>query len=389
MKKVCVVTGTRAEYGLLRWVMQGIAESRELGLQTIATGAHLSPEFGLTYRDIEADGFHLDHKVEMLLSADTPTAIAKSMGLATIGFATAFADLRPDLVLLLGDRYEIFSAATSAMIAGIAIAHLHGGETTEGAIDEAMRHSITKMSQLHFVAAEDYRRRVIQMGEDPSRVFLVGGLGVDSIRKQKLLDRVALEAELGFMFGPKNLLITFHPVTMERGHAERQFNELLAALDALEDTHLFFTMPNADTEGRALRRIVEAYVAANRHARAFTSLGSVRFLSTIKQVDAVVGNSSSGLLEAPTLGVATIDIGNRQAGRLRADSVISCAPERDSIKNALSRVYSAEFKSRLRQLRSPYGEGGASAKVVEILEAQDFDSILKKRFHDLPTGRRT
>lgn len=384
MKSICVVTGTRAEYGLLRWLMEGIRQSPKLALQVIATGAHLSPEFGLTYRDIEADGFVIDRKVEMLLSSDTPSGVAKSMGLAMIGFADAFAELRPDMVLVLGDRYEIFSAAAAATIARIPVAHLHGGETTEGAFDEALRHSITKMAYLHFVAAEAYRRRVIQLGEDPARVFLVGGLGIDNMLKLDLLDKAALEAALDFKLGPKNLLVTFHPATLEQGAAAGQMDELLAALDTLQDTHLIFTMSNADTEGRALSRQVEAYVAGRPNAKVYTSLGQLRYLSAIAHVDAVVGNSSSGLAEVPSFRKATVNIGDRQKGRLKAQSVIDCAPDRESIRAALAQVYSADFQTNLSQVLNPYGDGGASQKILHILENHDFSGSLKKTFYDLP-----
>lgn len=384
MKRICVVTGTRAEYGLLRWLMEGIRQSPKLALQVIATGAHLSPEFGLTYRDIEVDGFVIDRKVEMLLSSDTSSGVAKSMGVAMIGFADAFAELRPDLVLVLGDRYEIFSAAAAATIARIPVAHLHGGETTEGAFDEALRHSITKMAHLHFVAAEAYRRRVIQLGEDPARVFLVGGLGIDNMLKLDLLDRAALEAALDFKLGPKNLLVTFHPATLEQGAAAGQMDELLAALDTLQDTHLIFTMPNADTEGRALSRQVEAYVAKRPNAKVYASLGQLRYLSAIAHVDAVVGNSSSGLAEVPSFRKPTVNIGDRQKGRLKAQSVIDCAPDRESIKAALAEAYSANFQASLGQVVSPYGDGGASQKILHILENHDFSGSLMKAFHDLP-----
>lgn len=384
MKRICVVTGTRAEYGLLRWLMEGIRQSPKLMLQVVATGAHLSPEFGLTYRDIEADGFVIDRKVEMLLSSDTSSGVTKSMGLAMIGFADAFAELRPDLVLVLGDRYEIFSAAAAATIARIPVAHLHGGETTEGAFDEALRHSITKMAHLHFVAAEAYRRRVIQLGEDPSRVFLVGGLGIDNVLKLDLLDRAALETALDFRLGPKNLLVTFHPATLERGAAARQMDELLAALDTLQDTHLIFTLPNADTEGRALSRQLEAYAAVRPNAKVYASLGQLRYLSAVAHVDAVVGNSSSGLAEVPSFRKATVNIGDRQKGRLKAQSVIDCAPDRESIRAALAEAYSADFQISLSQVLSPYGNGGASQKILHILEEQDFPDSLKKTFHDLP-----
>ncbi|MEZ0236896.1 MAG: UDP-N-acetylglucosamine 2-epimerase [Methylophilaceae bacterium] len=382
-RTICVVTGARADYGLLRWVMEGIRQSPDLHLQVIATGMHLSPEFGLTYREIEKDGFAIDRKVEMLLSSDTPAGVTKSMGLGLIGFGEAIEQLKPDLMLLLGDRFEIFAAAAAAMVARVPLAHLHGGETTEGAIDEAIRHSITKMSHLHFVAAEEYRRRVVQLGEAPERVFLVGGLGIDNIKRLDLLDRAALEASLDFKLGPKNLLVTFHPVTLEKSTAGAQMTELLAALDALEDTHLIFTMPNADTDGRILIAMIEQFVATHPNARVYTSLGQMRYLSCISQVDGVVGNSSSGLIEVPSFRKGTVNIGDRQRGRLKAGSVIDCAPDRQSIADALRTLYSAEFQSGLAMVRNPYGEGGASDKVVRVLQEYPLDQLLKKPFYDL------
>ncbi len=383
-RNICVITGTRAEYGLLRWVMQGIKDDPELTLQVVATGMHLSPEFGLTYREIEQDGFRIDCKVEMLTSSDTPVGIAKSMGLGLIGFADALNELKPDLIVVLGDRFEIFAAVAAALVARIPVAHLHGGETTEGAFDEALRHSITKMSQLHFVAAEDYRRRVIQLGEQPERVFMVGGLGIDNIKRLKLLDRAALEASLDFKFGKNSLLITFHPVTLETATAAAQMAELLAALAELQNTQLIFTLPNADTDSRALIGMVEQFVAGHPNARAYTSLGQLRYLSCIAQVDGVVGNSSSGLTEVPSFRKGTINIGDRQRGRLQAASVIDCEPNRQSIAAALARLYSAAFQSSLSQARNPYGEGDASDKVVHTIKHYAIDSIAKKAFHDLP-----
>lgn len=383
-RKICVITGTRAEYGLLRWVMQGIKDDAELTLQIIATGMHLSPEFGLTYREIENDGFQIDRKVEMLTSSDTSVGIAKSMGLALIGFADALNDLKPDLIVVLGDRFEIFAAVSAALVARIPIAHLHGGETTEGAFDEALRHSITKMSHLHFVAAEEYRQRVIQLGEQPARVFLVGGLGIDNIKRLKLLDRTELEASLDFKLGPKNLLITFHPVTLENQSSDQQMSALLTALDQLgKDTHLIFTMPNADNGGRELICMVENFVATHENARAYTSLGQIRFLSCVKLADGVIGNSSSGLAEAPSLQTGTVNIGDRQRGRLKAQSVIDCAPQSKAIFDAIGKLYSTAFQQTLSSVVSPYGNGGASEKIVQTLRSQDLSDILKKSFYNL------
>jgi GDP/UDP-N,N'-diacetylbacillosamine 2-epimerase (hydrolysing) len=383
-RKVCVITGTRAEYGLLRWVMQGIKDDPELTLQIIATGMHLSPEFGLTYREIEHDGFEIDRKVEMLTSSDTPVGIAKSMGLGVIGFADALNELKPDLIVVLGDRFEIFSAVIAALVACIPVAHLHGGEVTEGAFDEAIRHSITKMSHLHFVAAEEYRQRVIQLGEQPDRVFLVGGLGVDNIKRLKLLDRTELESSLDFKLGQKNLLVTFHPVTLETATAAEQMTELLAALAEFKDTQLIFTMPNADTGGRELIKMVEQFVAQHANVRAWPSLGQLRYLSCVAQVDGVIGNSSSGLLEVPSFGKGTINIGGRQRGRLQATSAINCEPTHRGISAAIEKLYSAEFQANLKQVSNPYGDGGASEKVVKALKSCVLEGLVKKVFHDLP-----
>lgn len=382
-RKVCVITGTRAEYGLLRWVMEGIRATSRLELQVIATGMHLSPEFGLTYKEIEKDGFTIDRKVEMLLSSDTPVGLAKSMGLGLIGFGEAFEQLRPNVLLVLGDRFETFSAVAAALVANIPVAHLHGGEATEGAFDESFRHSITKMAHIHFVAAEEYRRRVIQLGEHPDRVFLVGGLGIDNINKLTLLERPALESSLGFKLGRCNLMVTFHPVTLEDDTSSHQMAELLAALEMLEDTSLIFTMPNADTGGRVLRDMIEEFVAKHANARAFDSLGQLRYLSCVQQVDGVVGNSSSGLTEVPSFGKGTINIGDRQRGRLKAESVIDCSPDRYSIAAALKRLYSPAFQSILKTVHNPYGEGGASEKVVKVLQDYSLKDILKKSFYDL------
>lgn len=382
-RKVCVVTGTRAEYGLLRWVIQGIQDCDHLDLQLIVTGMHLSPEFGLTVREIEADGFRIDRKIEMLLSSDTPVGISKSMGLAMIGNADALSELKPDLVLILGDRFEAFSMAASAMIARIPIAHLHGGETTEGVIDESIRHSITKMAHLHFVAAEEYQKRVIQLGEQPKYVFNVGALGIDNIKKLQLLDRNELEEQLDFRFAENNLLITFHPVTLEKDKSSQQLNELLKALAKLNETGLIFTMPNADTESRTLVNQIKAFCKENKQAKAFTSLGQVRYLSCMKHVDGVVGNSSSGILEAPTFNKGTINIGDRQNGRIKASSIIDCESCEKDILEAIKHLYSPTFQEKLNQAVNPFGDGGASEAIVQKLETVNLNNILKKSFHNL------
>lgn len=387
-RRIAIVTGSRAEYGLLRPVITGVQEAHDLKLQLVVTGMHLSPEFGSTWREIEGDGIPIAARVEMLLGSDTAVGVTKSIGLGMIGFADAFATLKPDVVVLLGDRFEILAAATAAMLAAIPIAHLHGGETTEGAFDEAIRHAVTKMAQLHFVAARPYRDRVIQLGEAPERVFEVGGLGVDAMGQVERLSRNELERDLGTDLGGRTLLVTFHPVTLEPEGATAQFAALLEALDVCEpDATLIFTMPNADTGGRELMRLVEAHVASRPRAHAFTSLGQRRYFSLLAQVDAVIGNSSSGLLEAPSFGIGTLDIGDRQAGRLKAASVISCPPDREGIAEGLRRLRDPDFLAGLAVVVNPYGSGGAGAVIVKVLRSVELHGLIKKRFHDLPVNK--
>lgn len=383
MRKICVVTGTRAEYGLLFWLMKEIQSDASLELQVIVTGMHLSPEFGLTYKEIEKE-FSINKKIEMLLSSDTPIGISKSMALAQISFAEAYDELSPDIVVVLGDRFEIFSAVSAAMIARIPIAHIHGGETTEGAFDEAIRHSITKMSHLHFVATEEYRQRVIQLGENPERVFNFGAPGIDNIHKLNLLSIDELEQSIGFKLGKKNLLVTFHPVTLEKGTAQYQFQQLLDALDDLRDTHIVFTKANADTDGRIINAMVDSYVNANpNRSVAFASLGQLRYLSALQYVDGVVGNSSSGLTEAPSFKIGTVNIGDRQKGRVKASSVIECAPDMNAITNAILQLYSPLFQKNLCHVKNPYGEGGSSKKIAGVIQSHPLSQILKKTFYDL------
>lgn len=385
LTKVCVITSTRADYGLLRWVMRTIKDDNELKLQTLVTGMHLSPEFGLTYKEIEQDGFYIDRKVEMLTSSDTSVGIAKSMGLGLIGFSEAISQMKPDLILVLGDRFEIFSAVSAAFVARVPVAHLHGGETTIGAFDEAFRHSITKMSHLHFVATSEYRQRVLQLGEQPKTVFLVGGLGVDNIMRTKLLNLTDLESSLGFKLNSKNLLITFHPETLASGNAQNQMNELLNALSHLKNTNLVFTLPNADTGGRQLIDLVNNFVLKHNNAHAFTSLGSQRYLSCIKYFDGVVGNSSSGLLEVPSFKKGTINIGGRQAGRLQAKSIINCEPNFVSIKAAIEKLYTDDFQKSLLTVNNPYGRGGASEKIVNAIKKSHIQGAPQKEFYDFST----
>ena len=385
-RKICVVTGSRAEYGLLRWVMQGIKDDPSLTLQIIATGMHLSVKYGDTYQEIEGDGFFIDHKVEMLSDSDTPVGIAKSMGNGMIRFADALHDLNPDLIVVLGDRFEIFSAVAAALVAQIPVAHIHGGELTQGNFDDALRHSITKMSHLHFTATESYRNRVIQLGESPNRVFNVGGLGVDSISRTKLIGKDVLEGELQFEFRERNLIVTFHPVTLETDFGVQQLRELLNALDSFPNTGLIFTLPNADTGGQLMTRMIEEYVGSHENAASYASLGTVRYLSTLKCVDGVIGNSSSGLLEVPLFKKGTINVGNRQRGRLTCPSVIHCQGFENEIRKSIDILYSEQFQKLLVDGISPYGLPGASSKILDVIKKSRMEQLALKTFFDTING---
>lgn len=384
-RRICVVTGTRAEYGLLYWVIKGIQLDLGLELQLIVTGMHLSPEFGLTYKEIEKDGFYINKKIEVLLSSDTPVSIAKSMGLGLISFAEAFSELQPDIILVLGDRFEIFSAVSAAMVSRIPIAHCHGGEATEGLIDEPIRHSITKMSHIHFTSTEEYRKRVMQLGEQPCSVFNTGALGIENINKLNLLSLSDFEESINFdLSGGLKLLVTFHPVTLEHGSAEMQMNELLGALATYKDAKIIFTKANADTDGRIINQLIDEYVMNNpKQAIGFTSLGQLRYLSALQYVDMVIGNSSSGLLEVPSFKKATINIGDRQLGRVKASSVIDCSPEKDAICAAIDKANSQEFKSRIVDVMNPYGSGNPSGQILDVLKSVDLLKIVKKNFYNI------
>ena len=370
---------------MLYWLMKSIKDDPKLNLQIIATGMHLSPEFGLTFKEIEKDGLRIDKKIEMILSADTPQSISKSAGLGLIGFADAYVDLQPDIVVVLGDRYELLAASTAALFARIPIAHIAGGETTEGAFDEAIRHSITKMAWWHFAANEEYKNRIIQLGEDPKRVFLVGGMGVDGINKTKLLNKLDFEKSIGFKLGRKNLMVTYHPVTLENGTSQKQVDKLLNCLSELDDTNIIFTLANSDTHGRIINYMIHDFVDAHSSTtKAFTSMGQLNYLSSLQFVDGVIGNSSSGLSEAPTFKIGTINIGDRQKGRLRAKSVIDCEPTNESINKALKTLYSEDFQKILTLVKNPYyGEGNAAEKILEILRSETLPNELKKEFFDI------
>ncbi|HUF80956.1 MAG TPA: UDP-N-acetylglucosamine 2-epimerase [Burkholderiales bacterium] len=380
-RRICAVTGSRADYGLLHWVLKEIQGHTDLSLLTAVTGMHLSPEFGLTYREIEKDGFAVDAKVEMLLSGDTPESTAKSVGLGVIGFADAFSRMSPDFVLVLGDRFEIFAASQAAYLAGIPIAHIAGGDTTEGAFDEGLRHSITKMAHLHFVTNEAAARRVRQMGEHPARIHNFGSPGIDAIRHLERLPRSELERQIGFRLLQRNILVTFHPATLEAVPAAAQFAELLGALDALGPAvGILLTLPNADTGGRALLGMIDEFVRAHPNARAYASLGSHLYLNAMTQVDAVVGNSSSALYEAPSLRVPAVNIGDRQKGRPQASSVINCSPAAPEILRAIH----AAFQTDCSDTVNPYGDGSSAPRIVATLASiGDPKSLLRKEFVDL------
>lgn len=383
-RTICVVTGTRADYGLLYWLLKEIQADAELQLQIIATGMHLSPEFGLTYHIIEADGFTIDEKIESLLAGDTAVAVTKSMALATIGYADALARLKPDVVVILGDRTEALAAAQAAMIACIPIAHLHGGEVTEGAIDEAIRHSITKMAQLHFVAAEPYRQRVIQLGESSDRVFQYGALGIENIKRLPLHNRTELEQALDFTLGSLNFLITYHPATLKDSETNEVMANLLNALDEFPEAHIMFTKPNSDAGGLIIIELLQEY--ADRYperVKLFSSMGQVNYLSAIQHCNVVIGNSSSGLIEAPIFKKPTINIGSRQKGRLKADSVLDCDGTVEAIVFSIHQVLSIPFQEQLKSVVSLYGEGKTSFLIKEKLKHVELTNILQKKFNDI------
>lgn len=384
MRKICVVTGSRAEYGLLSGLMRVIQADTELQLQVIATNMHLSPEFGLTYKDIERDGFRIDKKVQMLLSSDTANATTKSVGLATIGFADAYEDLQPDLIVVLGDRFEILAAVSAALFYKIPVAHLHGGEITEGAYDDCIRHAITKMSHLHFTSTEAYRQRVIQLGEQPERVFYVGAIGVENTKRILPLTKKELEDSIHFSFGGKSMLVTYHPVTLENHTAASQCQNLLDALDEFPDYKVIFTLPNSDTDGRILIQMIQDYVAVHsERCMSVPSLGLKRYLSALRYVDAVVGNSSSGIIEVPSFGIPTLDIGDRQKGRIASDSVVHCGTDKREIVDGLSIVLSLEQKDKAKRCLNPYDKENTTQAILDVIKHYPLDNLVHKSFYNI------
>lgn len=386
MRKIAIVTGTRAEYGLLYWLIKGIHEDPEIELQLIVTGMHLSPEFGFTVKEIEKDGFPIAERVEMLLSSDTESAIATSMGLGMIGFAKAYERLKPDILVVLGDRFEILSAVAAVVPFRIPVAHIHGGESTEGAIDDAFRHAITKMSHIHFTAMEIYRKRVIQMGEPIESAFCFGAPGLDNVYKLKLLDKERLIAEIGIPRDKRIGAVTYHPVTLEKATAEFQISILLESLKTFTDVHWVFTLPNADTEGRIIIEKINNFVKNfPEKGKTFTSLGQLRYLSLLKSASLMVGNSSSGLIEALSFELPAVNIGDRQRGRIRGENVIDVAEcKKEDIVAAIKRALSFEFKESLKGMKNPYGDGNASGKIIDKLKTISLgEQLIKKRFYDI------
>lgn len=382
-RKICVITGSRADYGLLFWLMKEIQADSALELQVAVTGMHLAPEHGNTFQQITADGFPISAKVDIELRGDDPVSLCRSMGLGIQGFGEAFAKLRPDVVVVLGDRYEILAAAEAAMFSRLPIAHIHGGEATEGLMDEAIRHSITKMAHFHFVAAEPYRQRVIQLGEDPQRVFNFGAPALDQIRRAKLMPKADWEKSVGLSLRELNFLVTYHPVTLEGGDPTLAFRELLRAFDQFPEVAILFTKANADLGGAAINAVMEEYVKKNPgRTQISAALGQARYFAAISLVDVVVGNSSSGLIEVPSFHKPTVNLGDRQKGRLRPDSVIDCAENATAIEAAIRRAISPEFRAVVAKTRSAYDSGDTASRIYQTLKSSSLD-VLMKKFQDV------
>lgn len=385
VKRICVITGTRAEYGLLKPLIMKMIDDKEIDLKLVVTGMHMSTEFGLTYKLIEEDGIVIDEKIEILLSSDSHVATSKAMGLAIISFSEYINRTKPDMVIVLGDRYEILAASISAMVANVPIAHIHGGEITEGAQDDVFRHCITKLSYLHFTSTESYRKRVMQLGEEPHRVFNVGAIGIENIKELKLLSKEEIEKSINFTLNKKFALVTFHPVTLEQGLAEIQITELLGALEEFDDMKFIITKANSDNEGRKINRKIDEFISKNPEKYiGFVSMGQLKYLSAMKYCSMVIGNSSSGIIEAPSFNIPTINIGDRQKGRLQAKTVINCDPIKSDIIKAIKRGLSKEFKDKISKIENPYGDGDTSNKILyEIKKALSKEIELKKTFYDI------
>ncbi len=383
-RRICVFSGGRAEYGLLKPLLDELKDCSDVELKILVSGTHLSREFGLTYKEIERDGFICDEKVEMILSSDTSISVCKSMGLGMIGFSEALTRIKPDLLVILGDRFESMAVATTAVICRIPIAHIQGGEKTLGAFDEYIRHSITKMSFLHFVTTNEYFDRVVQLGEHPDRVFNFGAINVDAMKKVRILTKVKLEKAIGFSLGERSLLVTYHPVTLENGTAEESFMQILEAIRSFDNLRVVFTKTNADTEGRVINKLIDQYVDDNQNnAISFTSMGQLHYINALRYVSAVAGNSSSGIIETPTFKVPTVNIGDREKGRVIADNVINCDQNVKSIREALTTVLSIQFKKSLHKMSNPYEQGSTAKKISCILQDHKIPKTTKKEFYDV------
>ena len=382
-RKICVVSTSRADYGLLFWLLKEIEKSRFLELSLVLSGSHLEERLGLTYKEIERDFKHF-YKVPLGLENDDETALCLAFSAGVAGFSKVLEQIKPDIMVLLGDRYEMLSAGIAGMLRAVPLAHIHGGESTQGAIDEGIRHALTKMSHIHFCATSLYKKRIIQLGENPARVYNVGGLGVENIKRLELLGKKDFENSLGFKLGKKNILVTFHPQTIEKKSASKQFSQILNALDSLKDTHFIFTGANADNGGKIINEMAQSYCFKNPEKAIFAiSLGQLRYLSAIKHADIVLGNSSSGISEAPSLKKATINIGNRQKGRIKAPSIIDAKCDKSAILKAIKKAYSKDFQAKLKSVKNPYDSGFASKKIIKVLENIKLNGILKKKFYDL------
>ena len=380
-KKICIVTGSRAEYGLLKLIMQEISDSKDLTLQLIVTGSHLSQDLGKTIKQIETDGFKADYKVNILEKDDSPRSISRSISKVLNKFPTCYDSLKPDMLLVLGDRYEIFAAVTAALIYKIPVAHIHGGEITEGAFDESLRHSITKMSSVHFTSCMEHKIRVEQLGENPKHVFNVGAPGVELIKSLKLLSKQSIQEIIGIPFQKNNYLVTFHPETLGKNTPEMQIDSLLRVLEET-NASIIFTKSNSDPGGMIINKKIEEFVLKNlEKSILFSSLGQLNYLSTMKYATAVVGNSSSGLIEAPSLSVPVINIGDRQKGRLQSDNVINCGNNESQIKEAFGKLESLKIQNK----KSLFDGGNTSKKIIKIIRKLNFDTLLQKSFHDIPT----
>ncbi len=384
-KTICVVTATRAEYGLLKPLIFKLKEDKDINLKVVVTGMHLSPEFGFTYKEIMNDNIEIDERIEILMSSDTNVGVCKSMAMAIMSFSEYFNRIKPDMLVILGDRYEMFSIASVATVLNIPMAHLHGGEITEGLYDDAFRHSITKMSYIHFTSCEEYRKRVIQLGEKPDRVFNVGAIGLDIIKNIKLLSLNELEESIHFKLDKKFGIVTFHPVTLENGTAEKQCNELLGALDNFNNMKFIITKANSDTDGRIINKLIDEYASRNKERiLVVSSLGQLRYLSAMKYSSVIIGNSSSGIIETPSFKVPTVNIGSRQKGRIKARSVIDCEVKKDEIILAINKALDLKFLRSIKDIENPYGDGESSEKIIVNLKKCINGRIdLKKEFYNL------